>query len=130
MSNDEGTSALIDIWRKLTVDPRQAWVLFRHGTCVTVDPGQPNIREKAVELMETWGRVVPGTDSGDFDVFKVESAPGWIVTFHHPAIRTYVGPDDISAVNPNDVFVGLTGRLKRDLDARELGIIHIQTLDS
>ena len=37
-----------------------------------------------------------------------------------------VGPEEVEQPNPDDVVVGLIGRGKRDQDARELAIIHVE----
>ena len=50
---------------------------------------------------------------------------GWIVVGHHPDILVYVSPKEIEK-STNDVVVGMYGRSKRDLDAKELQIIHIE----
>jgi hypothetical protein len=49
-----------------------------------------------------------------------------VVTSHHNDIMTYVDPDEIGQPDPGDLFVGLFGREKRDQDAQELEIIHIE----
>jgi hypothetical protein len=52
--------------------------------------------------------------------------PGWIVTSHHPEIMTYVGPNDVDRNKRSEVAIGLLGRSKRDQDAHELEIVHIE----
>ena len=122
---DPRSAALIDRWLGLLKDSHLQWVLFQHGTCVTLDPSEPEPARRAADLMEDFGKVVPGTDAGDFDVIKLDLGPGWIVTCHHPSIRTYVGPDDLPTANPSEVLVGLAGRSMRDLDARKQQIIYV-----
>jgi hypothetical protein len=87
----------------------------------TDDPGV-----RAVELMMEWGPVFAGTPSGDFGVIELVDHPGWVVTCHHPHIMTYVSPDEIDAANPSEVAIGLRGRGKRDQDAEDLNIRHIE----
>ena len=38
---------------------------------------------------------------------------------------TYVAPEEVSEPD-NDLAIGLTGRAKRDLDARELTVVHVE----
>jgi hypothetical protein len=102
------------------------WVLFRHGTCVLPEVATGDLRELAIDLMRTWGPVVPGTSAGDFNVVKLADHPGWLVTCHHDAILTYVGTDDLADRAASEVVIGLIGRSKRDQDAKELRVIHVQ----
>lgn len=119
-------SPLVGIWRDILVGDKTSWVLFKNGTCVIfmepeVDPGA-----QAIKLLEEWGPVHPGSPAGDFSTIKLADAPGWVVTCHHNDILTYVGPNEVWKVNQIDVAVGLVGRSKRDKDARELQVIHIE----
>jgi hypothetical protein len=75
--------------------------------------------------MREWGPVVPGTPAGDFSVIELDTAPGWVVTSHHPDILTYVAREEVGD-GASEPFVGLLGRSKRDQDARELEIIHVE----
>jgi hypothetical protein len=61
-------------------------------------------------LIETWRRIIIGEHN---------------VTGHHPDILTYVSPDEVAEQN-NDLVIGLLGRSKRDQDAAELMIIHVE----
>jgi hypothetical protein len=48
-----------------------------------------------------------------------------VITSHHPDILNYVSPDEV-AEQSNDLVIGLLGRSKRDLDAAELMVIHVE----
>ena len=78
-----------------------------------------------MELMKTYGPVHAGTPAGDFSIITLDEEPGWVVTSHHPDILTYVSPDEVDEQS-NDLVIGLLGRSKRDLDAAELMVIHVE----
>jgi hypothetical protein len=77
--------------------------------------------------MKTHGPVHAGSPAGDFSVINLDDDPGWVVTSHHPDILTYVSPDE-AAEQSNDLVIGLLGRSKRDMDAAELMIIHVEDI--
>jgi hypothetical protein len=117
---------LIEIWRSIIVGEQKSWVLFKHGTCVIFMEPATDLSAQALALMGEWGPVQVGSSAGDFNVIDPAQVPGWVVTSHHNDIMTYVDPDEIGQPDPGDLFVGLFGREKRDQDAQELEIIHIE----
>ena len=117
---------LIERWLDIIRDLEKSWVLFRNGTCVILVKPEGDLVARAIELMKEWGPVQVATPSADFDIIDLASAPGWIVTCHHKDILTYVGPDEMMSTEPNEILIGLLGRSKRDQDAQELKIIHIE----
>ena len=76
--------------------------------------------------MEEWGPVHPGGSAGDFGVIELPDGLGWVVTGHHDDILTFVGPDEVSPDDVNDLVIGLLGRSKRDRDSGKLRIIHVE----
>lgn len=117
---------LIEIWRSIIVGDQKSWVLFKNGTCVILIEPEADLSGQAVALMKEWGPVYGGCSAGDFRTITLTNAPGWVVTSHHSDILTYVGPDEVGQPGATDLFVGMLGREKRDLDARELEIIHVE----
>jgi hypothetical protein len=116
-----------DIWRKILIGAEtKSWVLFENGTVVVLGKPEDDLQSQAVDLMKEWGPVHSGGPAGDFSVINLKNDPGWIVTSHHNDILTYVGPLEIQEETPSDITVGLNGRGKRDLDARDLKVIHIE----
>ena len=120
--------ALVVLWRSIVRGPDKSWVLFKNGTCVfPSEPGaDSDLATQAIALMKTWGPVHAGSSAGDFSVITLKDAPGWAVTCHHNDILTYVGPDDVESATASDVTIGLLGRSKRDRDACDLEILHIE----
>jgi hypothetical protein len=116
---------LVEVWRSLIAEPEKSWVLFKHGTCVMLPQPAADLRAQASELMEEWGRVFPGTSAGDFSVSELVAAPGWVVTSHHKDILTYVSREEVGD-GASEVFIGLLGRSRRDQDAQELEVIHVE----
>lgn len=93
------------------------------GTCVIfLSEPEANLAEQAIRLMKEYGRVQAGTPSGDFSVIKLKDYRGWVVTCHHPDILNYVSPGG----SEDELTIGIAGRAKRDWDAEELQIIHIE----
>jgi hypothetical protein len=117
--------SLIETWRRIIVGEYKSWALFSNGTCVILMQPEPDLRRQAVEMMKTYGPVHAGGPAGDFSVITLDDDPGWVVTSHHPDILTYVSPDEV-AEQSNDLVIGLLGRSKRDLDASELMVIHVE----
>jgi hypothetical protein len=100
--------------------------VFKHGTWVGFADPAPgaDLAAQAVEILNEYGPVSPGTAAGDFGTITLNPGPGFVVYGHHPAVLTFVGPDDL--VEIDRLSVGLHGRNKRDRDGRELEIIHVE----
>ena len=119
-------NSIVERWRDIIQDSEKSWALFRNGTCVILRQPEGDLAAQATELMKEWGPVYVATPAADFNVIDLALAPGWIVTCHHKDILTYVSPDEMMGKEPNDILIGLLGRSKRDRDAQELQIIHIE----
>ena len=148
--------SLIETWRRIIIGEYKSWALFSNGTCVILAQPEVDLRRQAVEMMKAYGPghagvghgrgdrggvdqvaglgrgdgrrhgpVHAGAPAGDFSVITLDDDPGWVVTSHHPDILTYVSPDEV-AEQRNDLVIGLLGRSKRDLDAAELMVIHVE----
>lgn len=115
---------LIEIWREIILGDQKSWVLFKNGTCVILMEPQADFSAQAIALMKEWGPVHAGSSAGDFGTIALDQLPGWVVTSHHNDILTYVGPDETSGTE--DVVIGLLGRSKRNQDAQELEIVHVE----
>lgn len=119
---------LIEVWRSIIVGDEKSWVLFKNGTCVILMESEADLSDQALAMMKECGPVHAGSSAGDFGTIDLKNAPGWVVTSHHKDILTYVAPDEV-VVLPDystDLLVGLLGRAKRDQDARELEIVHVE----
>src|SRR3954452_15023292 len=114
----------VELWNHVTGD--KSWVVCGHGTCVVLTEPEDDLAAQAIALMKEWGPVQAGTSSGDFNIFEADHYPGWLVTCHHPGIVTYVGADEFTESSPPDIMIGLLGRSKRDQDADELEIAHVE----
>lgn len=117
---------LVEVWRTIIMGGQKSWVLFKNGTCVILMEPEADLSAQATALMKEWGPVHAGSSFGDFSVIHLEATPGWVVTSHHNDILTYVAPDELGRLNPDDLVVGLFGRRKRDQDAQGLEIIHVE----
>lgn len=120
------SDSLVDRWRAIIQGPEKSWALFANGTCVILMEPEADLAAQATELLKEWGPVQVATPSADFNVIHLADAPGWVVTCHHKDILTYVGPDEFPSPEPSEVVVGLLGRAKRDRDAQELEIVHLE----
>ncbi len=116
----------IAIWRRIIVGDHKSWVLFRNGTCVIFTQPQRDLRANGIQLLTKWGPVHAGGPAGDFSVVNLTGHPGWIVTCHHHDILTYVAPNEVAQKDKTDIAIGLLGRGKRDRDAVELDVIHVE----
>src|SRR4030095_11390199 len=120
------SAQLIQTWRQILIGDKKSWVLFKHGTCVILMQPEQDIRRQAVALMREWGPVHAGSPAGDFSTITLQDYPGWVVTCHHNDILTYVGPGELTEDGSDDIAIGLFGRSKRDRDASELEVIHVE----
>jgi hypothetical protein len=117
--------SLIETWRRIIIGEYKSWALFSNGTCVILMRPEADLRRQALEMMKTYGPVHAGAPAGDFSVITLDDDPGWVAPSHHPDILTYVFPDEVDQQS-NDLVIGLLGRSKRDLDAAELIVIHVE----
>lgn len=115
-----------EAWRRIIVGAGKSWVVFAQGTCVVLPNPDPatDLAAAATALLREYGPVHVGSPAGDFDVVTLDPGPGWAVTCHHPDILTYVAPDEVPG--GEDLVVGLHGRGKRDQDAHELKVLHVE----
>jgi hypothetical protein len=116
---------LVEVWRSIITGDQKSRVLFSNGTCVILTEPEEDLAAQAIALMKEWGPVHAGSSAGDFGTIKLSNFAGWAVTSHHDDILTYVGPDEVEASECDDMVVGLVGRAKRDQDARQLVVIHL-----
>jgi len=124
--DDPENDDLIRTWRSIIVGEGKSWVLFENGTCVIFTNATDDVEKQAKDLLAEWGPVQAGTPAGDFNVVALAEHPGWVVTCHHPDILTYVDPEEVGP-QAADIMVGLIGRSKRDQDAHELKVVHVES---
>lgn len=118
-------AALIDAWRNTLNGPEKSWVLFQNGTCVILMEPDGDLETQAKALLQEWGPVHAGSSFGDFGTIELENGLGWVVTSHHNDILTLLGTDEVRG-DASDLVIGLLGRSKRDQDAEELQVLHVE----
>lgn len=116
---------LINIYKKIIIDPSMCWVLFKNGTCVMLLSSKEDVREQAIEILKEHGPVVAGTPSGDFEVTKIPEINGWVVTGDYPGIMMYVSREEAGS-QKDDFEIGMVGRSKREHDSRELEVAYVE----
>lgn len=112
---------------KLAINPQfQDWVLFKNGTYIIFDHADTikDVHAEAIQQMKEFGPVFSGGPAGDFNTIHLTKTNGWIVAGHGYGMYTYVNPSEIDNKTPNDLEIGLFGRLKRDLDGKKPEIIY------
>ena len=134
---DEIQQMYINAYKLIFEDyqPAKAYAVFAHGTIVLFEEVITNneeVEQKAVEAMNRYGPVMPGSPAADFNVVSVQAkfGGGWMVTSWNKNIYTLVLPDSKDELkvedNADDLVVGLQGRGKRHLDSQELKVIHVE----
>ncbi len=116
---------LVSTYKKIVTDQSISWVLFKNGTCVMLLEPEENIKAQAIEILRVNGKVMPGSSSADFEVTKIPEIKGWVVTGDYPGIMMYVSIEEAGQKN-KDFEIGLIGRNKRELDTKELEIVHVE----
>lgn len=117
----QSSEAFINIYKKV-IDPKLTdWVVFEHGTCVIIYHPPKDLKAEAVEVLEKYGQVYPGTSTADFNVLKVDS--GWIVTGDQPGILNYVSEDE--GKGKEDYEIGLLGRNQKEQDSQKLKVVYV-----
>lgn len=110
------------------MEDRKNWVVFKHGTIVVCSDSEKDATEYALQVLEEWGPVVPGTPLGDFQVGEAgDDIPGWVVHYPNPDILSYVSPDDVEEGESHYAVIGMIGRSKREADAETPEIIHVES---
>jgi hypothetical protein len=117
---------LIALWRGIINDNSKSWVLFEHGTCVTLMQPGADLAVQATALLAEWGPMQVGTPSADFNVVELANSQGWVVTCHHPDILAYVPANEANTPQTPEMLIGLIGRSIRAQDAEELNVIHVE----
>jgi hypothetical protein len=116
---------LIHIYKKIIIDPSKSWVLFKNGTCVMLLTPEEDVQSQAIKILKEHGSVVAGTPSGDFEVTKIPEINGWVITGDHPGVMMYISQEEAGS-KKNDFEIGMLGRRKRELDAKELEVVHVE----
>lgn len=121
-----------EIWKSLIIGENKTLVIFEQGTLVILmKEKRTNPELEAIDIMNKYGPVYPGSPAGDFTVRKLQENTGWLVFYDHPDIINHVALAEIDqkrypiAEEVPAVEVGLLGRGKRSRDAESLKIIHI-----
>ena len=115
---------LVNIYKKIIIDPSKSWVLFKNGTCVMLLNPEEDVRAQAIKILKEHGPVVAGTVSGDFEVTKIQEINGWVVTGDYQGIMVYISEQE--GKKKGDYEIGMIGRTKREFDARELEVAHVE----
>jgi hypothetical protein len=70
------------------------------------------------------GSVHVGSPQGDFSVGEFKSVRAYGVTYDHPDVITIVDPREVRS--GEHLHIGLHARSKRERDAHELRIVHVE----
>lgn len=118
---------LVETLQGIIIGPLRSWVAFRQGSCVVFTRPEGDLEEAARRILREWGPVRGGEEdpSAAFTVVTLPDHPGWIVTCHHPDLLTYVAPEEVGKA-ASEREVGLFGRSKRERDAAELEVVHVE----
>ena len=125
MNKTELNEKRIEVWRRI-LKPDQSWVLFENGTCVIWDGITDNPETYGINLLKAYGFVVPGTPAGDFNQKMMGNPPGMLVTYHHEHIMSFLLEEELD--DPGVLSIpGIIARHRRELDAKSLVIVHIES---
>src|SRR3989338_9763999 len=107
---------LVSIYKKVIEPKLKDWVIFDQGTCVIIYNHKEDLETESSEVLQKYGVIVPGTESADFTVLKVDPDligvdSGWIVAGNQPGILNYVSEEE--GDGKEDPEIGLIGRNKK-----------------
>ena len=120
---------MIDICQQVLSSNPHSWVLFDQGTVVFLQDPADNLCQQAIELLQEWVPVHPGSASGDFNTIPLHDDLGWLVTCHHNDILTLITRDEVGVLPegfPESLMIGMQGRSRRAADADRLAVIHVE----
>lgn len=117
----QSSEELTSIYKRVIEPKLKDWVVFEHGTCVIIYHPPKDLKTEAIEVLEKYGAVAPGSLSADFTVTKIDS--GWIVTGDQPGILNYVSED--KGREKENYEIGLFSRNQKEQDSKELKVIYI-----
>ena len=100
-----------------------SWALFKHGTVVIFDSKPRNAEAEARDLLRAQSPARYGAPEPE--VTPLPNNAGWLVGGAHARLLTYVAPEEAGANTPLPI-IGRLGRAKREEDARDLDITHIE----
>jgi hypothetical protein len=119
------STEIIEIWRRAIVDAEKTWVLFSHDTCLILMQPESDLSAQATAIMAEYGPGHMGSSGDDRRVLKLKGQLGWAVFGDHPDMLTYVSFVE-AGYTASDLEVGRLARAKREQDARDLLIVHIE----
>lgn len=120
---------MINVCQQVLSNNPHSWVLFEYGTFVILQDPADNLCQQAIELLQEWGPVHPGSSSGDFNTIPLHDDLGWLVTCHHNDIQTLITRDEVGVLPegfPESLMIGTQGRSRRAADADRLAVIHVE----
>ena len=99
---------------------------FDHGTYVLFyQPGpEVDLRAQAINIMQEHGPVHAGSPAGDFSVDRYRAVQAYLIMFDHPDMFTFVDPRAIGS--SDHLQIGLYSRAKRERDAAQLTVVHVE----
>jgi hypothetical protein len=109
-----------------------SWVMFEYGSLILIPPNddgtlftEEQLRTRATELLEKYGKVVPGGALSDFSL-STFAPHGWMIQYpHSEEIVTFVSFEEKKTPS-GPAEVGYYGRNKRHADWTSKAIVHVQ----
>lgn len=117
----QNSKELANIYKKVIEPKLKDWVVFENGTCVIIYHPPKDLKAEAIEVLQKYGTVTPGSESADFEVMKVDN--GWVVAGNQPGILNYVSEDEGNG--KEDFEIGLMGRDKKEQDSQYLKVVYL-----
>jgi hypothetical protein len=116
---------LINIFTHMHAAEPKAWVAFRHGTCVILDPPHgDDVIAAARGKLAAFDADCEGGLGGDVQIMTLPPARSWVVC-NRPDIISLVSFQDpnVAGLDAEEVAIGVAGSMVRARDAAEQEVI-------
>ena len=110
----------VEIWQRLLATVESSWVLFENGSLVLCGTSSEP-EALAMQVIEQYEQITPGTSSADFSVRLYPDAGVWVVSLAAGRVLSLVRLEGCK----QETAAGMLAREALEDDARQKRIVHV-----